>query len=136
VRARWDGRLAVELRTQAHFSPRYMDVLHAHGCGHVLNSWTRMPGIGWQYGELRNRHGTGWPYFVVRALLRSGVRYEDASSYAPYDRIVTRAPEVRADILRLLREVGQETPVYVLVNNHLEGHSPGTIEELQKELLG
>jgi len=135
VRARFAGRIAVELRTQAHLTPRYLDVLFAHGCGHVLNAWTRMPGIGWQYDQLRGRHGAGWPYFVVRALLRPGVRYEDASAYAPYDRIVTRAPEVRADILRLLREAAAETPCYVLVNNHLEGHSPGTIAELQKELF-
>ncbi len=136
VRTRWNGRIAVELRTQAHFGASYLDVLSAHGCGHVLNSWTRMPGIGWQFEQLRTRHGLCWPFFVVRALLRAGVRYEDASAYAPYDRVVTRAPEVRADILRLLREVGEATPCYVLVNNHLEGHSPGTIAELQRELYG
>jgi uncharacterized protein YecE (DUF72 family) len=134
VRARWEGRIAVELRTQAHFGPRYLDLLFAHGCGHVHNAWTRMPGIGWQHEQLRARHGQGWPFFVVRALLRGGVRYEDASAYAPYDRVIARAPEVRADILRLLREAAENTPCYVLVNNHLEGHSPGTIAELQAEL--
>lgn len=136
VRSRWDGRIAVELRTQAHFGGPYLDVLSAHGCGHVLNAWTRMPSIGWQYDELRARRGKSWPFYVVRALLRSGVRYEDASAYAPYDRIITRAPEVRADILRVLRETDEAIPCYVLVNNHLEGHAPGTIEELENELFG
>ncbi len=134
VRSRWNGRIAVELRSPSHFEPRYLDILHAHGYGHVLSSWTRMPSIGWQYEQVQARHGLRWPFFVVRALLRPGVRYDDASAYAPYNRIITRAPEVRADILRVLREVAQDTPCYVLVNNHLEGHSPGTIAELQTEL--
>lgn len=134
VRARWDGKLAVELRTHSHFSPGYLDLLSHHGCSHVLNAWTRMPGVGWQFEQLKERAGLGWPFFLVRALLRSGVRYEDASSYAPFDRLITRAPEVRADIVRVLREAEAATPCYVLVNNHLEGHSPATIGELEHEL--
>ncbi len=136
VRTRFSGRLAVELRTQGHFTPRYLDVLSAHGAAHVLNSWTRMPGIGWQFDQLRARRGLDWPFFLLRALLRPGVRYEDASIYEPYDRLVLRAPEVRADIVRVLRAVAQDQPCYVLVNNHLEGHSPATIAELQSELYG
>ncbi len=136
VRRRFSGRLAVELRTQSHFTPRYLDVLSAHGVAHVLNSWTRMPGIGWQFDQLRARCGLDWPFFVLRALLRPGVRYEDASVYEPYDRLAVRAPEVRADILRVLRAASEAQPCYVLVNNHLEGHSPATIAELQSELYG
>ncbi len=134
VRPRFGGRLAIELRTQSHFTPRYLDVLSAHGASHVLNAWTRMPGIGWQFDQLRARHGLDWSFFVIRALLRSGVRYDEASVYEPYDRLVLRAPEVRADILRVLRAASEAQPCYVLVNNHLEGHSPATIAELQSEL--
>lgn len=136
VRPRFSGRLAIELRTQSHFTPRYLDVLSAHGVGHVLNAWTRMPGVGWQFDQLRARHGLDWPFLVIRALLRPGVRYDDASVYEPYDRLVLRAPEVRADILRVLRAAADAQPCYVLVNNHLEGHSPATIAELQSELYG
>ena len=142
VRADFGGPLAVELRTPAHLTPRYLDVLWAHGVAHVLNSWTRMPPVGLQYQRLlehnssRGHDAHDWPFFLVRALLRPGVRYDDASVYEPYDRIVSRAPEVRADILRVLREVPAPRAVYVLVNNHLEGHSPATIGELQSELYG
>ena len=136
VRRRFSGRLAVELRTQAHFTPRYLDVLKAHGVVHVLNAWTRMPGIGWQFDKLHGRHGLDWPFFLIRALLRPGVRYDDASVYEPYDRIAVRAPDVRADILRVLRAAAAAQPCYVLVNNHLEGHSPATIAELQADLYG
>lgn len=136
VRGTYDGPLAIELRTAAHFSPRYLAVVRAHGAAHVLNSWTRMPAVGWQWDKLLLHGGLDWEFFLVRALLRPGVKYEDASIFEPYDRLVTRAPEVRADILRVLREAPQERSCYVLVNNHLEGHSPGTIAELQAELWG
>ncbi len=94
-----------------------------------------MPAIGWQWDKLRAHGDKDAPFYLIRALLRPGVRYEDASIYEPYDRIVSRAPEVRADILRVLREAPTARACYVLVNNHLEGHSPGTIEELQAELF-
>ena len=38
--------------------------------------------------------------------------------------------------LRVLREAPQDRTAYVLINNHLEGHSPGTIGEIQAELWG
>jgi uncharacterized protein YecE (DUF72 family) len=134
VRGGFAGLLAVELRTPTLLTPRYLSVLRSHEVAHVLNSWTRMPAIGWQWDKLRAHGSADGPFFLIRALLRPGVRYEDASVFEPYDRIVTRAPEVRADILRVLREAPQDRTGYVLVNNHLEGHSPGTIAELQKEL--
>ena len=136
VRSQYDGPLAVELRTSSHLTPRYLRVVHNHGVAHVLNSWTRMPAVGLQWDKLRALAELDWPFFLVRALLRPGMRYEDASIFDPYDRLVTRAPDVRADILRVLREAPQDRTCYVLANNHLEGHSPGTISELQTDLWG
>ncbi len=136
VRSHYEGPLAVELRTAGHLTPRYLRVISDHGVAHVLNSWTRMPGVGAQWDKLLALGAVDWAFFIVRALLRPGVRYEDASIFDPYDRLVTRAPEVRSDILRVLREAPQDRSCYVLVNNHLEGHSPGTIGELQTELWG
>lgn len=137
VRKSYEGPLAVELRTKAHLTPSYLSVVRGHGTAHVLSSWTRMPAVGWQWDKLRAQGElTDWAFFLVRALLRPGVKYEDASIFEPYDRLVTRAPDVRADILRVLREVPQARSCYVLVNNHLEGHSPATIGELQSELWG
>lgn len=137
ARRTYEGPLAVELRTSSLLTPRYFSVLRQHGVAHVLNSWTRMPAVGWQWDRLRAEGKLDdWPFFLVRALLRPGVRYEDAAIFAPYDRIVTRAADVRADILRVLREAPTATSCYVLINNHLEGHSPGTIGELQKSLWG
>lgn len=140
--------MAVELRTLAHFTGRYLDVLAAHAVGHALNSWTRMPPIGWQHQRVRARQGAPRPgqVVLVRALLKPGSlvagaagpelipgsTYDEAvEAYAPYDHIERRLPDVRADILRVLHETPEPTPVYVLINNRLEGHAPGTIAELQ-----
>lgn len=136
VRRRFDGKLCVELRTAEHLSGQYLDVLHELSVVHALNAWTQMPDVGWQFEQVRKRHGLHWPFWLVRALLRKGVRYAEASDWEPYDRLAARAPEVRADIVRMLRTVGEEVDCYVLVNNHLEGHSPATIAEIQAELWG
>jgi uncharacterized protein YecE (DUF72 family) len=144
--------MAVELRTLAHFTGRYLDVLAAHAVGHALNSWTRMPPIGWQHQRVRARQGAPRPGQVVliRALLKPGAlvvgsggpelipgsTYDEAvEAYAPYDHIERRLPEVRADILRVLHETPEPTPAYVLINNRLEGHAPGTVAELQSAYL-
>ncbi len=44
--------------------------------------------------------------------------------------------EAGNDILRAVKMASEACPAYVLVNNHLEGHSPATIAELQSELYG
>lgn len=126
-------QLSVELRTAGHLTPRYLQLLQRLGAAHVLNSWTRMPSIGWQFDRLQEQRGQ-WPLYVIRALLVPGVRYEDASVFAPYDRLMTRADAVRADIVRVLRTIPEHRPGFVLVNNHLEGHSPATISDLQDQL--
>lgn len=71
------------------------------------------------------------------AALIPGSRYDEAvEAYEPYAHLQQRLPEVRRDIVRVVREARPGADVYVFVNNRLEGHSPGTIEELQHELWG
>ena len=146
AQARATLRMVVELRTLSHFTDRYVDVLRAHGVGHCLNSWTRMPPIGWQHERLTARGGTGGPV-LVRALLRPGAlgpgggavrpgnTYENAvKQYQPYDQIRQPLPDVRADILRVITETLGD--VYIIVNSRLEGCAPLTIEALQAALWG
>jgi uncharacterized protein YecE (DUF72 family) len=139
-------RIGVELRTLGHFTERYLDVLAAHGAAHVMNSWTRMPPIGWQLdhirGHLRGRPARLW---MARALLRPGElrrgelipgsSYDEAvEAYQPYDRVQRPLEAVREDILRVIAQAGDDAAVYVLINNRLEGHAPGTIAALQARL--
>ncbi len=147
--ARASCNVCVELRTLDHFTDRYLDVLSAHGAGHVLNSWTRMPPIGWQHQRLL-AHGYPGKAVLIRALLRPGrlvenvggthlvpgSKYDEAvEAYQPYDRLHVRLDDVRADILRVIKDV-PDLPIYTVVNNRLEGHSPETIAELEGSLWG
>ncbi len=134
TRKSFSGELTVELRTDFHLTQRYFSILSAHGASHVLNAWTKMPSIADQFA-LMHKTSAHWPVYVIRALLRIGMRYAEASKWAPYDRLQQRADNVRSDILTVLRSLPIEQRAYVLVNNHLEGHAPSTVAELQAALF-
>ncbi|MFO0621545.1 MAG: DUF72 domain-containing protein [Polyangia bacterium] len=133
VRKSFSGEITVELRTDFHLTQRYFSILSAHGASHVLNAWTKMPSIADQFA-LMLKASPHWPVYVIRALLRIGMRYAEASKWAPYDRLQQRATDARNDILTVLRSLPIEQRAYVLVNNHLEGHAPTTVAELQAAL--
>lgn len=134
TRKSFSGDITVELRTDFHLTQRYFSILSAHGASHVLNAWTKMPSIADQFA-LMMKTAEHWPVYVIRALLRIGMRYAEASKWAPYDRLQQRAEEVRSDILRVLRSLPTDQCSYVLINNHLEGHAPTTVAELQAALF-
>jgi hypothetical protein len=119
-------RFAVEIRTPDFLDPRYFDCLRAHEATHVFNAWTRMPGISEQ---LAIPGSQTTELMVVRALLKSGRPYEDAvRMFSPY----TRVQEVNEIVRGGLREIVDIAmvhgrPVFIFVNNRLEGNSPGTI---------
>src|SRR6185436_17996590 len=124
TRARAAFRIGVELRTFAHFTRRYLATLHAHGAAHVCNAWTRMPPIGWQHDRAAAPSQGERDLFMVRAMLRPGTLPRGAmgpSALVPGSRY---------------EEAGEGTDIYLIINNQLEGHAPGTIEELQRELWG
>lgn len=126
-----EGRYAVELRNDDFLTPGYFGVLTRHRVAHVLNSWTRMPPIGEQL-DLPGVFTA--PFVVSRALLRPGRTYDEAvDSFAPYDRIREPIPELRDDLLRLMREaLARDLPAYILVNNRAEGSSPLTIAAIAR----
>lgn len=130
-----EGRYAVELRNEEFLTPGYFGVLGRHRVSHLFNSWTRMPPIGDQLdlpGVFTGR------FVVARALLRPGRTYDEAvDSFAPYNRIHEPIPELRRDLLRLMREaVARDLPAYILVNNRAEGSSPLTIAAIARMWAG
>jgi uncharacterized protein YecE (DUF72 family) len=79
---------------------------------------------------------TDAPFAVVRLLLRPGTQYDNRrEEFLPFDRIVDPNPELRRQVVSLVRAAG-ERPVYVLVNNKAEGCSPATIRALATMLAG
>jgi len=110
-------------------------VLREQNVAHVFNAWTRMPSIGEQV--LVPGAFTA-PFVVVRALLRPGRAYAEAvEAFAPYDRIREPNPQLRADLVELIRRaLALRIPAYVLVNNRAEGNAPLTIAAVAGLLVG
>ena len=128
-----EGQYAVEVRNDDYLIPAYFAVLREHGVAHVFNSWTRMPPIGTQLDLPGAITST---FMVVRALLRPGMKYDEAvDAYSPYDRIREPNPELRWDIARVIDQATtMRIPAYILVNNRAEGSAPRTIMEIVRGL--
>lgn len=124
---------AFELRNRELLTPRYLDVLRAHGAGHVLNFWSAMPTI---REQLELPGVLTAPFVVARLMLPPGVRYEDRkASLAPFDRIASPQHALRADVVRLARACAAlHKTLFVIVNNKAEGCAPLTIRALAEAL--
>jgi uncharacterized protein YecE (DUF72 family) len=128
-----DFRYAVEVRNAEVLGHAYREVLERHGVAHVYNHWTSMPSLADQHRRLGSFTAS---FTVIRLLTPLKMKYAEAKlRAAPYDKIVARLPEMRADTVEIVRSaVSQERPAYVLVNNRAEGNAPTTIQELTRML--
>jgi uncharacterized protein YecE (DUF72 family) len=121
---------AFELRNEELLTPRWHDVLRAHGAAHVFTYWTAMPSLRAQLAG----HGAITSRFVVaRLMLPPFTRYaEKKASFAPFDRLVEPRADMRDDVLALLRAAEEAgcTDAFVLANNKAEGSAPLTVREL------
>src|SRR6185503_15018356 len=129
-----DYRYAVELRNPELLTDLHGEVLKRDRVAHVFNSWTEMPPIGDQL-DLQWTFPTN--FTVARALLKPGRRYADAvKQFQPYDRVQEPQPELRQDLLRLVREaLRRRVEAFILANNRAEGNAPGTIRAVAKKWL-
>lgn len=128
-----DTRCAFEIRNKKFIDPLYFSVLQKHRAAHCFNQWARQHSIGRQLeiaGELTD-------FVVVRALQPSGWNHTRSESFfKPFHQIKLILPEVRQDILNLIRSVlVKQVYAYILINNRLEGNAPTTIAELDELVL-
>jgi uncharacterized protein YecE (DUF72 family) len=132
------GPFAVELRDPRLFTARYVEILVRRGASHCFNLWTRMPSIAKQGARLAELAGAAvlGPVVVARLMLPHGKGYEaQKEAFAPFDRIVTPQPAMRADVVALADACGEAgLPLYVIVNNKAEGSAPRTVEALARML--
>jgi uncharacterized protein YecE (DUF72 family) len=125
---------AVELRNEELMTPRWSDVLRAHGAAHVFTFWTAMPSLRAQlarHGPLSSR------FLVARLMLPPFMRYaEKKAEYAPFDRLVAPQPDMRDDVLALLRAADEAdcTDAFILANNKAEGSAPLTVKALAERV--
>lgn len=120
-------RLAVEIRNPEYLGPEYFDALASRQVAHVFNAWTRMPELS---DQILMPDAWTADFVVSRALLVRGRAYDDAvQRFEPYERVQQPNPAARAALRQLAESaIQRRTPAFLLVNNRLEGHAPGTIE--------
>jgi uncharacterized protein YecE (DUF72 family) len=121
---------AFELRNEELMTARWLAVLRAHGAAHVFNYWTAMPSLRAQLA----RHGRIASRFVVaRLMLPPFTRYEDKrAELAPFDRLVTPQPDMRDDVMALLRDARDAgcEEAFIIAGNKSEGSAPLTVKAL------
>jgi uncharacterized protein YecE (DUF72 family) len=117
---------AVEVRNESFLAPPYFESLRAHNVTHVYNAWSRMPEIA---DQMRIPGSSTSDRIVARALLRRGRPYEQAvRMFAPYDRLQDINEPVRGALRELIEiAIVDGRPIFVFINNRLEGNSPATI---------
>ncbi len=125
---------AFELRNEELLTPRWGDVLRAHGAAHVFTFWTAMPSLRVQLarlGRLTSR------VLVARLMLPPFMRYDEKKAeYAPFDRLVAAQPDMRDDVLVLLRAAAEAecSDAFILANNKAEGSAPLTVKALAERV--
>ncbi len=126
---------AVELRNRELLTSGYLAVLARHRVAHVLSLWERMPTVARQLaipGVLTA------PFAVCRLSITPGQRYEERrDAFAPFDRIVQPDEATRAAVGALARAAAAQgkRPLYLLVNNKVEGSSPLTLRALVERMV-
>jgi len=126
---------AVELRNRELLTPGYLAVLAHHRAAHVFSLWERMPTLGRQ---LAMPGALSAPFVVCRLSITPGHRYEERrDAFAPFDRIVQPDEAARADVAALARACAAagRRPLYVVVNNKVEGSSPLTVRALVERMV-
>ncbi len=128
-----DFPFAVELRDPRLLTPGYVATLREHDASHVFNYWSKMPSLKEQLAVPGLLSG---PVNVVRLLLPPGRRYDELKkAYAPFDRLVAPQPQMRSDVVDVVRKaLERDMESYVIVNNKAEGCSPLTVAALAERL--
>ena len=131
------ARYAIELRDPQLMTDEYLRVLQAAGASHVFNFHSRMPPLSRQLRRVSEVLGRLPGSVVVARLLQPPGSNYDAlkKQYAPFDRLVTPNPILRADVLELIAAAAtHSTTAFVIVNNKAEGSAPLTIRALAESL--
>lgn len=119
-------RYAVEIRNPEFLEKDYFACLRQRGVAHVYNAWSKMPEL---QRQMAIPDSVTADFLVCRALLRRGRVYEDAvATFAPYTEVKDPNPEARESMRALIaRSEDERRPLFLFVNNRLEGNAPLTI---------
>jgi len=128
---------SIEIRSPELITKKFYSLLRTLKLSPAFNSWSRMPFIRdqWKLYAGSGAMEDNTPLFV-RALLRPGRSYDEAVRFfQPYNSIKDSFPEVRTDIVNIVREAKkQNRKCFIFINNRLEGSAPHTIGAIMQEL--
>ena len=126
-------RYAVEVRSRQWLTPGYAGILARRGVAHVFSFWSGLPMLEEQE-QLAPLLSGG--FAMIRLMLPPGMQYEgQREAFRPFDRIQSEQPEMRRQVLGLLRKaVAADRESFLIVNNKAEGSAPLTIIEIAQML--
>lgn len=131
-------RYAFELRNKEFLTNSYFNLLRSHSnkATHCFNHWSYMPSLRDQMLASAKTGGLKSDFYVARLLTPLGLSYKEAvDKLSPYREIKTRIASMRRDVLSIAkRAITRKATAYIIINNRLEGFSPGTISEMVQEI--
>lgn len=132
-----DFRYAIEVRNKELLNEQYFQTLNQFGVTHCFNHWHSMPGLKEQMQSAAQAGGIRADFFVARILTPRGVSYEGAVKlFQPYTTIKRPNPEMRADVVRLVRRaLERNAEAFIIVNNRCEGNAPMTIDAIGRMVM-
>jgi len=124
----------VEVRNRELLAKNYFQALNESGATHVFNHWNTMASLREQMVSAAEAGGLTADFYVARLLTPRGVSYEGAAKmFEPYEQVRRASPEMRGDVLRLVRRaIATGKRVFVTANNKAEGNSPLTMITIAK----
>ena len=124
---------AIELRTPAFLTERYVQMLGDTGATHCYNVHPAMVSLARQLSLVSPFHQ---PALVMRWMLHSGLEYNAAKDrYAPFDQIVDEDSMSRERIATtVIDALIAEREAFVIANNKAEGSAPHSILRLAEHI--
>jgi uncharacterized protein YecE (DUF72 family) len=113
-------RYAVEVRSRQWLTPGYAGILERRGVAHVFSFWSGLPMLEEQE-QLVPLLTSG--FAMIRLMLPPGIQYEaQREAFRPFNRIQSEQPEMRRQVVGLLRKaVAADRESFLIVNNKAEG---------------
>ena len=126
---------AVEIRSPELFTPRLIETLAKTDAVYCHTVHPAMPGLAQQLAAVP---ANGFPRLVIRWMLHSGMRYDQARDhYHPFHRLVDEDPETRSLIAGACRHADRlDREAYVLINNKAEGSARLSATRLAESIAG
>jgi uncharacterized protein YecE (DUF72 family) len=132
-----DFQYGVEVRNPELLVKEYFTALNEAKVAHCFNHWNSMIPLHLQMRAAAEAGGLTADFYIARLLTPLGTSYQNAEEiFEPYDRVQAPNPQMRGDVIRLVRRaLGTGKRAFVTANNKAEGNSPLTMVSIAMLIL-